>query len=594
MGGHTRTEAVVVGAGGDGPAVAWRLAGMGIDVLVLEAGPWHGHEDWPNPHVERGASGGSADPGKLSGDLLDEQFTRLENDANNPVTGHLRFGPADRSRGPWFRSVNQAGFVFQVAGVGGTTLHYLGNHPRAYPEAIDEQGHWPINYNELVPYYRFLEDFHPVRPAPKTHKEELYFQGAEEAGYDLLDVKNVTDEGYRPQPNAIKWPDEKLRGNYQGDFTYPEMQGDTLAGHEFQGAPTPLGAPVEEKARRSTNVSFVPAALRANDDPETGTVTVRPNAFVTQVLTDDGAGTPEATGVEYRDTWSGTTTQVTADAVVLAAGCVETPRLWLNSGLPDNEWVGRGMTIHYFDYVVGVFDGDTLKNRLGQDTLDPHVGQNSAARFDKPGVGGFELVGGGPGIAGFANYSFSEGGYSFANEDPEGPWDTRGRIVGKNLKRKMADYRRTLTFVMLTDDQPHQKNGVDLDPVVRDEHGPVANVHWEPSKKDAAKRDELCRIAADILDSAGAEHIHRSDWPPMMLHIQSTMRMGKVTDAAAEARDVDRLFIGDHSVLANGCGGPNPTHTGQAVALRTAENIAERYFPDRAAAKPLGEYLSDG
>jgi len=29
--------------------------------------------------------------------------------------------------------------------------------------------------------------------------------------------------------------------------------------------------------------------------------------------------------------------------------------------------------------------------------------------------------------------------------------------------------------------------------------------------------------------------------------------------------------VGDHSVIPNGLGGPNPTHTGQALALRTAE-----------------------
>lgn len=587
--GHVRDayDVVIVGAGADGPAIAWRLGTLGIDVLLLEAGPWHGHEQWPEPHDDPGQATQSSDADDLSGALLDEQFTRHENDANNPVSGYLRFGPADRSRGPWFRSVTQAGFVFQVAGVGGTSLHYLGNHPRAYPYAFQQQDHWPLAYADLVPYYRFLEDWLPVAPAPTTAKEDLYYQGAEAAGYDLLDVKNVTDPGFRPQPNAIQQPDDRLRGDYDGDFTYPELRGDTLAGHQLQGAPTPLEAPVTEKARRSTNVSFVPSAL------DTGHVTVRPNAFVTDVLLDEPGGTPEARGVVYRDTWRDTSVSVTADVVVLAAGCIETPRLWLNADLPANDWVGRGMTTHYFDLIVGVFDEGVLEDRLGQPTLDPHVGQNSAARFDKPGVGGFELFGSGPGVAGFAGYSFSEGGYNFLRDEVPGPWDSRGRIVDAELKRKMADYRRTLSFVMLTDDLPRQENGISLDPVVADEHGPVANVHWEPDADAIAKRDELCEIATDVLRSAGASHVHRADWPPMMLHIQSTMRMGKVTDAAAEAYDVDRLFIGDHSVLANGLGGPNPTHTGQAVALRTAEKIADRYFdggdtseriPDRYAA----------
>jgi len=56
------------------------------------------------------------------------------------------------------------------------------------------------------------------------------------------------------------------------------------------------------------------------------------------------------------------------------------------------------------------------------------------------------------------------------------------------------------------------------------------------------------------------------------------MAMGKVVDTACEAYDVDRLFVADHSALANGVGGPNPTNTGQSLALRTAERIADRYF----------------
>jgi choline dehydrogenase-like flavoprotein len=575
----TDTDVVIAGAGGDGPALAWRLGQLGIDVLVLEAGPWNGHEDWPDPYTAPGGTE-SSDPDALSGELMEEQFNMLENDTNNPVSGKLRFGPAERCRGPWYRSINQNLFLYQVAGVGGTTLHYLGNHPRAYPLAINEQGDWPsdVSYSDFVPYYQHLEEKHPVLPAPKTPKEDLYFQGAEEAGYDLLDVKNVTEDnpGYRPQLNAILQPSEKLKGNYQGDFTYPDVKGSTLSGFEFMGTPTPFGAPVEEKAKRSSNTSLIPRALK------TGNVTVRPNAFVTNVLTNGN----EATGVEFRDTWSDETEQVDADVVVLSAGVVETPRLFLNSDLPANEWVGKGMTTHYFDWIVGVFEEDVLNERLGQPTLDPHVGQNSAARFDKPGTGGLELVGDAPGLTSFANYSFSSGGYNFINEeqgDIDGPWDTRGRIVGKELKDRMADYKKTLAILVLTDDPPEKENGVTLDPALTDEHGPVARVEWRPSPEATENRTEMAEIATNILRGAGATHVHRADWPPLLLHLQSSMRMGKVTDSGAEALDVGRLFIGDHSVLANSLGSPNPTHTGQAVALRTAETIADRYFPNASS-----------
>jgi hypothetical protein len=238
---------------------AWKLAEAGCSVLVLEAGPFYGNEQWPKPHEEPGGAASSG-PADLSGDLLDEQFTRRE----FGMVTKLLFGPADHERGFWFRKFPGDGAILQCAGVGGTTLHYLGNHPRAYPASIDEQGHWPIDYADLVPYYREVEDLCEVAPAPTTAKDELFFRGAEEAGWDLIEDRNVTEPGYRPQPNAIKQPDEKLHvdADYDGDFTYPEVEGDTPALGTIVGNPHPRGAPFEEKAKQASNVSFVPAAMK--------------------------------------------------------------------------------------------------------------------------------------------------------------------------------------------------------------------------------------------------------------------------------------------------------------------------------------------
>jgi choline dehydrogenase-like flavoprotein len=560
-------DVVVVGAGGDGPVLAWRLGSLGLDVLVLEAGPWHGNENWPNPHGEPGGER-SDDPADLSGDLLDAQFTGDERDMNAPFTGKLQWRAADRSQRPWPRSVDGTAVVSQVAGVGGTTLHYLGNHPRAYPAAVDDQPHWPIDYADLVPYYRFLEERLPVGPAPTTDKEAVFYHGCREAGYDLLTGKNVSEPGFRPMPNAIRPPagDVNERDEFAG------ADGDTLAGAEHQGGPHPRGTSLDERARRSTNVSFVPDALA------TGHVTVRPNAFVTDVLTDGAGGTTTATGVEFRDTWSGDTERVTADVVVLAAGAIETPRLWHNADLPTGEWVGRGMTTHWFDWVTGIFDPDTLEDAIGARAVDPHVGQNGAARVDVPGTGGLAVNALPPGVTAMSVYSMSRSGYGFENDCAGEPWDSRGRVAGRELKRRMADYRRTLTVIVHTDDRPRRANRVGVDPETTDEHGPVADVSWDPHPDDDARRDDLARRGAEILRAAGARHVHRTDTPPVLLHMQSTMAMGKVTDDACEARDVERLFLADHSALPNGVGSANPTHTGQALALRTAERLAERYF----------------
>src|SRR5688572_2250120 len=98
-------DVIVVGAGGGGAVVAKELAARGLDVLLLEAGP-----DYQDPENE---------------------WTRYENDANNVLTGYFRFGPADRSKPAWLREMPQNSLIWQLAGVGGTTLHYYGNSPRA-------------------------------------------------------------------------------------------------------------------------------------------------------------------------------------------------------------------------------------------------------------------------------------------------------------------------------------------------------------------------------------------------------------------------------------------------------------------------------
>ena len=563
-------DAVIVGAGGDGPVAAWKLAEAGLSVLVLEAGPFYGNEKWPKPSEEPGgeASESIAD---LSGELLDEQFTTREFEMVNK----LLFGPADHERGFWFRKFPGDGAILQCAGVGGTTLHYTGCHPRAYPASIDEQGHWPIDYADLLPYYREIEATCEVTPAPVTAKEELFFRGAARAGWDLLHDLNVTEPGYRPQPNAIRQPDPKLHvdAGYDGDFTYPEVTGDTLALGNIAGNPHPRGAPYEEKAKRASNVSFVPAAL------ETGNVTVRPNAFVTDVRTETPLGdTPTATGVRFRDTWSGRTERVNAEVVILAAGAIETPRLWLNADLPRNEWVGRGLTIHFGDNVMGLWKADDLDELLGKGTVDQHEGQDIAARFDYPGLGMLQTVGTTPGVGAILGFGASASGFTFQNDSADAPWDTTGRLAGPELKRLLGDYRRMLQVLVVSDDRPHRRNGVTVAPGLADEHGPIPVVNYEPSEGDQKRRDELATIAAEILREAGASHIHRSDSPPTALHVHSTMRMGEVLDEACEAYDVKRLFVADHSALSNGVGGANPTNTGQALAARTAEKIVDRYF----------------
>ena len=562
-------DVIVIGAGGGGAVAAKELAQKGRKVLVLEAGPWYGNAKWPKPNEEKGAEG-SASIKDLDLAILKSSFTDLENDMNDLVNGKLRWGPADRTKRPWQRKVINEGVAWQVAGVGGGTMVYVANCPRAYPAAVN--GEWPISYDELVPYYEKVEATLPVADARPTAKENLFFYGAKAADWNLLESKNVTSPGYRPQPNAIL-----LRGEKADIPDYEkERDGDygcTFRGHCINGCH--IGPKVQAVAKRSTFASYIPHALN------TGNVEVRPNSFVIQILTkEDSKQGIYAVGVIYRNTWTGEKTEVRADTIIMAAGAIETPRLWMNSNLPHNPWVGRGLVNHWMDSVTGIFEEEKLMEAIGKTDIRPFVGQNAAARFDYPGLGVIQVMGFSPGLYSSNFYGNSDKGLAEWNKVAAGqPWDLEGAIMGSKLKEVMQDYKRTLSLLIFTDDAVSQKNAVTLNSDIRDENGFIPNVAYYPNEQDRIKRDRLAAIAADILRKAGAKTVIRANWPAnIYIHIQCTMRMGFVTDTNCEAKQVKRLFITDNSVLYNALGGPNPTLTTQALATRTAEKIKSRYF----------------
>lgn len=558
-------DVIVIGCGGGGPVIAKELAARGLDVLVLEGGPRF------------------ADP--------EQEWSRLENDANNPITGYYRVGPSDRSRPAYPRALPQDSFVWQVAGVGGTTLHYYGNCPRSPQGAFqgyagadaamyDREHPFPFSYETLLPYYEWVERTLPVQTAAMGTKESIFFRGAERMGLPVTTTKQPAGPSFRPQENAILQP--KGTAGKVADPVYPEAQGCTFCGHCFQGCSMPRRAPRNLKAKRSTDNSYVPMMLTADRWASGG----RPaelitDAFVQKIHTTRTlGGKPRATGVTY-ELPGGAKRREEAKIVVLAAGAVESPRLWFNSGLPNpNDWVGRGFTDHHLDWVFGVFDEKTENSK----------GASSSARADFPGYGGLENGGLPPGLQAFAE-TYSDAGIVGArsNGSPatKAGADTLGRLVGNDLLRSLEDVNKILNVLILTDDDVEPQNRVTLNnPSLPDTNGPIPRVtitHRRRSKRTFRNREFLAAKAAELLRAAGAKSVHRMDWPPLILHCHSTMRMGhrasdSVADQWAQARAVSGLYLADNSVLPNGAGGANPTLTTQAIATRTAERIFTQHF----------------
>lgn len=531
-------DVVVVGCGGGGPVVAKGLAERGVRVLVLEAGPW-------------------LDP--------DRDFSRLEDDMGSIVDGRLRWGPSDRSRPPWVRRKEGAGLILQAAGVGGTTLHYNAICPRAYPTAFDG-GAWPLRYDDLVPWYEEVEDFLPVSlVADLATKDALFAAGCEGIGLKRSETRTCLEEMWRPCHNAIL-PIAKMAPGVP--LRSPEIYGCTMCGHCLVGCRLPVGAPPEHKAKRATNVSYVPVAVA------TGNCEIVPDAFATAILWERGGERgARVRGVRWRSTQTGEIAEAEVPVVVLAGGSIENPRLWLNSGLPNShDAVGRSLCMHLQDFVTGLFDRE----------VHPDVGQVTMARADFPGYGTVWSQGFGP-----QSYSIVMGGGSGFWEDPTDgePWDFAGRAWGERAARVLREYHRSLTIAISTDDEEVASNRVTLaDDWPADEHGAVPKVVYHPTARSVERQTFLARKAAEILRAAGARSVHRTRIAPAFFtHIMSTMRIGhdpatSVADAGGETHEVEGLFVGDTSALPNGLGGPNPTLTAQALAARTAAEIFTRHF----------------
>ena len=103
-----------------------------------------------------------------------------------------------------------------ASGVGGTTLRYFGNSPRAMPHVFRGSGAdrrrfdlkhaFPFSYRELLPYYRWVEATLPVQTSPLDTKAQIFVEGAQAIGLPVQTSKDITGDAFRPQENAILQP----------------------------------------------------------------------------------------------------------------------------------------------------------------------------------------------------------------------------------------------------------------------------------------------------------------------------------------------------------------------------------------------------
>ncbi len=303
---HERVDAVVVGTGAGGAPLLAELAGAGLSVVALEAGP-------------------NFDPARFAFDetLADEIYWTRE---------RLSGGSTPEAFG-----ANNSG-----TGVGGSTLHWGAFVPRADTRDLrlyQESGEgvdWPLDHAELVPLYEEVEAFigvsgpaqypwdgrrYPLGPVPRNAPAELMMRACRALGIQATDAPAAVVSRDFPRDGA------------------PLRHACINCGYCHQGC--------RNGAKTSMDVTYLPRAVACGAE-------IRAQAFV-HGIERDRAG--RATAVVYRR--GGQDHRQPCANVFLCAGAVETPRLLLHLGLNRSDQVGRNYIGHVATQVWGTFDAET-------------------------------------------------------------------------------------------------------------------------------------------------------------------------------------------------------------------------------------------
>jgi choline dehydrogenase-like flavoprotein len=511
-----KVDAIIVGSGAAGSAMAAKLAEAGKAVVLLEAGPSRTNEHLVSSGI----------------------WAR-----------RLKWGGA-----PVYEEGEQpVGYVFNAGyGVGGSAMHHYAVWPRFHPDdfeclsRFDRGLDWPISYADLAPYYDEVQKDagvsgdaeaeiwrppgapYPLPPVPVFAQGEVLAQGFTARGMHTA-----------PLPLAV------LSRNYRG-----------RAACIWDGW-CDAGCPIGALANPLT--VHLPRALAAG-------AIIESDATVTRVLTDDKGN--RAIGVELvRST--GERQRAMADVVVLAAFAIQNPRLLLASatdrhpqGLANSSGlVGQHVMSHAAGLVYGLFNEDTqcYMGAFGGQLLN----QDSYAKASHADAGGF------------GSYQWMIG-QAVKPNDLLGIGTTRADLYGDELHDFMRRAARGFaSMTAVVEDLPVAANAVTLSED-RDSNGvPLARVTHTADPASHSLWQAVVEEGRAIFEAAGAVEVWTG--PRGSMHIMGGTIMGddpraSVTNSLGQCHDIPNLVIAGPGLFPTSAG-VNPTFTVHALAALSADQL---------------------
>ena len=533
--------------------MAYTLSQAGFSVVVLEAGPRFDPSQYPLNH-----SDWERQP-KVFSSSVDPERDRYTVGPSEPLDPNYRHlaswtGTKETIAKKAHRAPPK---VHRVKGVGGCTLHYQGEAHRFSPHGFRSRSlfgygeDWPIQYDDLEPYYAQIEK--------------------------LLGVAGDANNPFKPPrgpfphpPHALSCASQRVKQGF-----------DQLGLHLHQNSLAILSRPYDNRvpcnycngcsqgcmmqAKSSMDVSLLPKA------EATGKVQIFSNATAGRIEIDHQE---KASGVVYFDKKM-QENFVRAKVVVLSAGALESPRLLLNSeskAFPDGLANRSGVVGRYFmetvfhsttalfDEPIHSYKGLQIDARCWDyNTPDPQKTFQAGVVF---GVSALGLIG----PTAYTKYLLNG-------------W-------GKSHKDQMREYFGNVLYLFSMGEQhPHPDNRISLDPSVTDSFGmPVAKITTRLRTNDLEMIDFMAKLENDILTAAETKKIlgQTSAYDlSAITHMSGTCRMGSdsahsVVNGFCQSHDVRNLFIVDSSCFVSEGGGDSPSLTIQAIALRAGDYLKDQ------------------
>ncbi|WP_016855668.1 GMC oxidoreductase [Halomonas smyrnensis] len=549
-------DAIVVGSGISGGWAAKELTEKGLKVLLLERGRNIEHikdyhnahkEAWDYPHRGEPTRQMKADYPVLSRDYtLNEQTLGMWADEQaNPYVEEKRFD--------WFRGYH----------VGGRSLLWGRHSYRWSPmdfEANQREGvavDWPIRYDDLAPWYDYVERFAGIS-GNRDGLEEL-------------------PDGQFMPPVPLNQVEKDVAARIQRAFGGSRHLINSRVANITQAKPEQnrgncqyrnkcwLGCPFG--AYFSTQSATLPAAMA------TGNLTLRPFSIATQVLYDRDRR--RARGVEVLDAENGQTYEYTADVVFLNASTFNSTWVLMNSA--TDVWPGG----------LGSSSGE-----LGHNVMDHHFRAGAGGEIE--GYRDTYYFGRRP--AGFYIPRFRNlgteardylRGFGYQGSASRERWDRAVAEVshGTDLKQALSQPGGwTIGMTGFGEMLPRHDNRIALDHGVTDAWGlPVLSMNVELGDNERAMRRDMVQDAIDLLEAGGATNVkgEEGDYGPGMgIHEMGTARMGRdpatsVLNAHNQVWDAPNVYVTDGACMtSSSC--VNPSLTYMALTARAVDHaVAE-------------------